>query len=501
MAVTIGSVSTRRRGMGMMRPTNLLYLFSDQHTRRALGCMGHGVVRTPNLDRLAERGTLLRNGYTNGPICVPARGSLATGRHVHDIGIWDNCKPYCGQFPSWGHRLIAQGHRAVSIGKLHYRSTDDANGFDPEILPMHILDGVGLLLTIVRDPLPQSKKFPLLVHESGGGESSYTDYDRRITEQAIRWLETEGTRDTGKPWTLFVSLVCPHPPWRAPEPFYSMYPHEDIDLPVAYGEGERPRHPGLEDFRHYFNVAGTFDEATLRRVIASYYGMITYLDDNIGKLLDTLERCGLADDTRVLYTSDHGESMGQKGMFSKCNMFDESTGVPMILAGPDVPRGVTVDTPAQLLDVFPTVLQATGARPVDEDLALPGTSLLEIANGARPDRDILSQHHSAGTRSAVYMLRRDNLKYVHYVDYPPSLYDLADDPLELRDRAADPAYADRLAQCRDRLRRLVDPEAVDRAAKDDQNERIERNGGIQAIIAKGTTGYTPAPGETPEFVA
>ena len=481
-------------------PTNLLYIFSDQHTRRAMSCMGHAVVKTPHMDALAERGTLFRNGYCNGPICVPSRASLATGRYVHDIAKWDNCKPYFGEEPSWGHRLADAGQRAISIGKLHFRREGDPCGFEHEYLPMHVLYGQGMLFTICRDPMPVSKKFAHLVHTSGEGESTYTDYDARITERAVQWLREDGAK-ADKPWALFVSLVCPHPPWNAPADFYARYPLEDIDLPVAYGLGERPMHPGLEDYRQFFGVRDEFDEATLRRVIASYYGMISYLDDNIGKLMTTLADCGLMDSTRVLYTSDHGESMGQKGMFSKCNMYEESVGIPMILAGPGVPEGRTVDAPTQLLDVFPTVLEATGVQPTDEDTALPGTSLLRMADGETPERVVLSEQHSAGAKSAVFMIRSNGHKYVRYLeDYPPQLFDLDADPLELDDLAGQPAHAATLAACEAKLEALLDPVATDQAAKADQAQRLEAGGGVDAIIAKGSPGYTPAPGETPEYM-
>ncbi len=481
-------------------PTNLLFVFSDQHARRALGCLGHPLVRTPHLDGLAEQGTLFRQAYTNGPICVPARASLATGRSVFDIGKWDNCKPYIGEEPSWGHRLHAQGHGCVSIGKLHFRHEADPTGFDRQHLPMHILQGVGMLFTICRDPLPVSRKFAHLVNTSGAGHSTYTRYDADITERAVRWIHEEGTAQD-RPWALFVSLVCPHPPWNAPEPWYSMYPLEDIDMPVAYGLDERPMHPGLEDYRQFFGVKDTFEEETLRRVIASYYGMISYLDDNVGRLVRALADAGLADSTRVLYSSDHGESMGQKGMFSKCNMYEDSVGVPLILTGPGVPAGNAVDAPTQLLDVFPTVLQCTGTEPTDEDRALPGTSLLDIAEGARPERTILAEQHSAGAKSAVFMLRRNGHKYVKYMeDYPPQLFDVEADPLELTDLAPDPAHAAALDACEQALRETLDPEAVDAAAKDDQAERLEAGGGAEAIVAAGSPGYTPAPGEQPQYM-
>lgn len=482
-------------------PKNVLFIFSDQHTRRAMSAMGHNVVKTPHMDGLAERGTLFENGYCNGPICVPSRASLATGRYVHDIEKWDNCKPYFGEEPAWGHRLADAGHQAVSIGKLHYRQEGDRAGFAQEHLPLHVLYGQGMLFTICRDPMPVSNKFAHLVHKSGEGESTYTQYDERITERAMRWLREEGT-NKDKPWALFVSLVCPHPPWNAPADFYAKYPLDDIDLPVAYSQDERPRHPGLEDYRQFFGVRDEFDEETLRRVIASYYGMISYLDDNLGKLLGVLDDVGLTSDTRVIYTSDHGESMGQKGMFSKCNMFEESVGIPMIMSGPGVPAGKRVATPTQLLDMFPTILQGTGVQPTDEDTGLPGTSLLQIADGDVPDRVIFAEQHSAGAKSAVFMLRDNQHKFVRYMEegYSPQLYDLNADPLELNDLAPDPACAPKLAACSAKLDALIDPVAVDRAAKADQAQRLEAGGGAEAIVAKGSPGYTPAPGEEPVYM-
>ena len=143
-----------------------------------------------------------------------------------------------------------------------------------------------------------------------------------------------------------------------------------VSLPVAYSESERSMHPGLEDFRRFFGVQGKFDNETLKKVTAAYYGMISYLDENIGKLMATLDKTGLSQNTRVIYSSDHGESMGQKGMFSKCIMYEESVGIPMILSGPDLPKGQEIDTPTQLMDIFPTILEATGVTQKDEDILM-----------------------------------------------------------------------------------------------------------------------------------
>jgi choline-sulfatase len=483
-----------------MKPSNMLFIFSDQHTRNATGCYGHPQVKTPHLDKLAAGGTRFSNAYTNGPICVPARASMATGRHVHDIGIWDNCRPYHGETPSWGHRLIEQGHNVTSIGKLHYRDTHDPNGFSEEIVPLHVIGGVGMLFTIIRDPLPVSRKFKMLVDGAGRGTSTYTDYDQDITEKTIEWLHTEASKHTDKPWTLFVSLVCPHPPWLAPDKFFDLYPPETVTWPTDYNREDWHDHPAYDDFRQFFGVKEPFDEATTRKVVSAYFGMISYLDDNIGKLLAALDENGLTDNTRILYASDHGENMGAKGLFSKCNMTEESVGVPMILSGPDVPQGKVIDTPVQLLDVFPTILEAANVDPTSAESDLKGHSLFDLANGSTPDRIIISEQHSAGAKSASFMVRKEQYKLVYHVEYPNQLFDLENDPEERVDLSSDPAFASIAANLKAELRKIMDPEEIDRQAKADQAARIEDGGGQDAIVAKGSPGYTPAPGEKPVYV-
>ncbi|HET6492142.1 MAG TPA: sulfatase-like hydrolase/transferase, partial [Burkholderiales bacterium] len=170
-----------------MRPANLLFIMSDEHNKRVLGSYGHPLVRTPHLDRLAARGTRFTNAYTNCPICVPARAAFATGQYVHQIRYWDNAIAYDGCAPSWGHRLMAQGHRVTSIGKLHYVDSDAArNGFDEEVLPLHIVNGVGDLLGLIRDELPRRPGSAKLGPEAGPGESEYTHYDRSIAQETVR---------------------------------------------------------------------------------------------------------------------------------------------------------------------------------------------------------------------------------------------------------------------------------------------------------------------------
>lgn len=483
-----------------MKPANSLVILSDEHNKRVTGCYGHPQIRTPNLDRLAAQGTRFTSAYTNCPICVPARASFATGQYVHKIRCWDNAIAYDGKIPSWGHRLMQDGHRVTSIGKLHYLDSDARrNGFDEEILPLHIVNGVGDLLGLIRDELPVRPGSKRLGPEAGPGESEYTRYDREIAAATRQWLEYEAPKYRNKPWVLYVGFVSPHFPLIAPAEFYGLYPEKDVPLPLMYDHAERPRHPFTDAMRKCLCFDDEFDAPMVRRAIAAYFGLVSFLDDNIGRILATLEATGLAPDTRVIYSSDHGDNLGTRGMWGKSTMYEESAGVPLIMAGPDVPKGNVCDVPVMLVDAFQTLIEGAGEKMQARDAHLPGRSLIDIALGYVPRRTILSEYHAAGALCGSYMIRHGKYKYIHYVGLPPMLFDLDADPFERNDLGRAPEYAAVIKECEAALRKVVDPEAVDRLAKADQAAKIAEVGGKQAILKRGTFRYSPPPGAKPTY--
>jgi len=188
--------------------SNVLVIISDEHRKDAMGCVGHPIVKTPNLDALARRGTLFKNAYTPSPMCVPTRASIATGEYVHKIGYWDSASPYDGKVKSWMHHLRDNKIETVSIGKLHFRSNEDDNGFSEEILPMHVVGGVGWPVGLLRSNPPLYEAASELAADVGVGNSSYTDYDLEITEVTKKWLHKKV--ESTSPWAAFVSLVSPH---------------------------------------------------------------------------------------------------------------------------------------------------------------------------------------------------------------------------------------------------------------------------------------------------
>ena len=483
-----------------MKPANTIVILSDEHNKRVTGCYGHPMIKTPNLDKLAARGTRFTSAYTNCPICVPARASFATGQYVHAVRCWDNAIAYEGKPASWGHRLMEQGHHVTSIGKLHYQDADaKRNGFDEEILPLHIVDGVGDLLGLIRDELPVRPGSKRLGPEAGPGESEYTKYDRDIAAHTVKWLQQDAPKFGDKPWMLYVGFVSPHFPLIAPQQFYDMYPENAVPWPLMYEKDERPRHPFTDAMRKCLCFDDEFDNAMVRRAISAYFGLTTFMDDNVGKILAALEASGQLQNTRVIYSSDHGDNLGTRGMWGKSTMYEESAGIPLIMAGPDIPQGKVCDTPVTLVDAFQTIVDSVGARRDARDAALPGTSLIDIAQGQAPARTILSEYHAAGAVCGSYMIRHGQYKFIYYIGLPPMLFDLAADPNEKKDLGQDPAYATVRSECEVALRKVVDPEKADREAKADQAAKIASIGGKEAILKRGTFRYSPPPGVKPSY--
>ena len=482
-----------------MKPTNLLFIMSDEHNPKMLGCAGHPLVRTPNLDRLADGGTRFTAAYTNCPICVPARASFATGRYVHEIGYWDNAMGYDGRVPGWGHRLQDAGHRVESIGKLHYRNETDPTGFDAQTLPMHVVEGMGQIWGSVRDPLPPPNPERKMLKAIGPGESNYNRYDRDIADAACDWLKDAAARADDTPWVLYVGFVAPHFPLVVPEEFFDLYPLDEMPPAKLHPKDGHARHPWIEAMDEFQRVEKDFTDETRAMATAAYFGLCTFIDAQIGRVLDALAESGLADTTRVVYTSDHGDNVGARGLWGKSNFYEESVGIPMILSGPDVPAGETRATPVTLVDGYQTILDAIGLELTEEDAALPGRSLFELAAASDdPDRVAFSEYHAVASPTGGFMVRKGRYKLNYYAGMRPELYDLAADPEETRDLADDPAHARVLAEYQAVLRAITDPEETDRRAKADQAALVERHGGREAAMGLGPLGATPVPGQGSE---
>lgn len=499
-----------------MRRSNILIIMADEHNRAMMGCAGHKLVKTPNLDALAARGTRFTQAYTNCPICVPSRAAFQTGNYTHRVRYWDNAIAYDGAIDGWGHRLQTGGYRVESIGKLHYRREEDPLGYDIKHIPMYIKEGVGSLTAAVRDPLPDldpaAKDKPGFAAKACAGESSYTQYDRKVADLSCDWLaerglaergaEKTGAADDGRPWALFASFLSPHYPLTVPDEYFALYDPAHMPDPKLDPEAGYECHPWVAVLSERQPHANCLTPEKSRAAYAAYLGLCSFIDDQIGRVLTALETAGLADDTRIIYASDHGENAGARGLWGKSVMYEESTGIPLIMAGPDIAAGKICNTPVSLVDIYPTVTEAAGLDDGDgQKTDRPGRSLFRIAAAPDdPDRLAFSEYHASASPSGGFMVRKGRYKFNYYVGYPPELFDLETDPEEEHDLAGDPAMAAVCAEYEAMLRAIVDPEAADRQAKDDQNAVVARHGGRDKVLADklGAQSYTPVPGAIAE---
>ncbi|HTW98610.1 MAG TPA: sulfatase-like hydrolase/transferase, partial [Acidimicrobiales bacterium] len=266
-------------------------------------------------------------------------------------------------------------------------------------------------------------------------------------------------------------------------------------LPVQYSLAERPRHRVLEELRRVFAIQGEVGEGLLRRIVTTYYAMGKFLDVQVGRVLAELKRSGLDDRTLVIYTSDHGEMLGDHGLWTKCCFYDGSVAIPLIVAGPGVPVG-RASRLSSLVDVFPTVLEWFGIdRVADDGISAPGLSLLSAEDAAGARKFVFAEYHATGFENAGYMIRSDRYKYVEYVDGPPQLFDLVADPRELHDLATSEQHHGVLDAHAATLRSVCDPGATNAAAHADQRAEIERLGGEAKIRSAPMYTYTPVPSE------
>lgn len=458
----------------------VLFLMCDELSWWGLGHT-NPAVKTPNLDRLAARSRVFSEAYTPSPICVPTRAAIATGKYVHQIGNWSSAEPYEGTTPSYGHQLQAAGIPVRSIGKLHYRSQKADTGFDEQIVPIHVLNGVGWMQGLLRKPLYEYDETADLAKDIGPGNSAYLDQDRSVTAAAVDWLGSKAAQD--KNWCTFVSWLAPHFPLIAPQSFYDLYDADEFDgLPEP-----PPDHPILDEIRHFFNHEDFFTPESRKIARASYYALCSFLDAEVGKVLDALEAAGLTDETMVIFTSDHGEMLGEKGFWTKSTMYDSAAKVPLLLSGPGVRPG-QVTEPVSLIDIAPTIAECFGLSP-------RGYSGKSLKGDIAPGRTVLSEYHDGGCSVGFTMVRWNDRqhfwKYVHYAEgQPAQLFDLTTDPLEETNLA--PKRADICAEALKRLSRWMDPEVVNEKAHADQAAKIKALGGRDKVLAYPQFNYTPA---------
>jgi len=445
---------------------NILIIMSDEHAPMFSGAYGHPLVQTPNMDRLARQGTTFDAAYCNAPLCVPSRLSFMTGRFVSRCEGWDNATPLPSDAMTWPTLLRSVGYDAVLAGKMHLIGPDRLHGFreqlafDPHGGGGHENAATARRLGLSlkgrhavhpwREGMPTAKEPWPSVSEARGGGGPMIEADDAIEAAALEYLRDPARK--GGPFALCVGFVAPHFPFVVPEPYFSMYYPDKTDMPDLPRGHLENLPPAAQLLRQAFGFHGYGDDQVLR-ARAAYYGLITYLDDKIGRLLDALHEQGLAENTVVIHTSDHGESLGEHGLWRKMNFYEQAARVPLQISWPGVlPGGRRVPDVVSLVDVTTTIVDL-GEVPDDHSAlwAMDGDSLLPLiqGDGAAWKDEAFVEHLAHGTDRARAMIRQGSWKLSYSHGDPPDLelYDLDTDPGEFTNLAGNPAHQ----QVQDRL--------------------------------------------------
>ena len=452
---------------------NILIIMSDEHAPMYSGTYGHALVQTPHMDRLAAAGVTFDNAYCNSPLCLPSRMSFMTGRYVNQIGTWDNASPLASDAVTWAHLLRAVGYDVVLSGKQHFCGPDQLHGFGAQLArdlhaELWTRDGVPHGAPDWEEGTPPAARPWGSLEQAGPGTTLEIEVDDLVEERALAYLRDAARKDG--PWALNVSFIAPHFPLVAPEKYFDLYPLEEIDLPEIPPGHLENQHPVHQRMRSMFGLVD-FSEELVRRGRAGYYGLITYLDDKIGRLIDALHKTGQYENTVVIYVSDHGDMNGEHGMWRKSSFYEASARVPLQIAWPgQLPAGRRIGGVVSLVDLIATLVEIAGAPQI---APLDGDSLMDLMRGIDGDwkDEAFSEYLAHGVARPTAMLRRGRYKLNYSLGDAPQLYDLRQDPNEFCDLAGDPVHRKVLEDLQERLLSDWDPVALERRVRQSQKER------------------------------
>ena len=439
----------------MSRP-NILFMIADDHRHSAMGALGIEAVSTPTFDALMAAGTTFTQahimGSTSGAVCMPSRGMLMTGRH-----LFATPDPLPVDAPLLPELLGRAGYDSFGTGKWHNRRPSYARAFNDS--GRVFFGGMDNQYAMPVNDFDPKGEYPLDETYIADGYSTTV-----FCDDMIRFLNSRSPDDA--PFFAYIAFTSPHDPRTPPPPFDTMYDPNEIELPANF----MPEHPfelGVREIRDEVLADYPRGESEIRRHIADYYGMISHMDADIGRVLDTLEARGLAENSIVIYTSDHGLGVGQHGLMGKQNLYDHSMRIPLIMRGPGIAAGERRQALLYLLDLYPTLLERCGVEIPDGQ---HGVSLNALLDGeTRECRDaIFSAYQSVfgdpGEKPHQRSVKRDGFKLIESTcegKVTWQLFDLAADPWELTNLAGDADNAKRVEQLRQRLReeqaRFEDP--------------------------------------------
>ena len=430
-----------------MKSPNILLIMADQLAPQFTGAYGHEVAKTPAIDSLAEQGCRFDAAYTPSPICAPARFSMMAGQLPIRIRAYDNAAEFSSSVPTFAHYLRLMGYHTCLAGKMHFVGPDQLHGFNERLTT----DVYPADYAWTPNWQQHDERIDKWYHnmdsvlEAGVAGNTYQfDFDDEVGFHAIRKVFDYARTPDQLPFLLTVSFIHPHDPYVTRRRWWDLYESENIDMPETAPEDCTADPHSLRLMADFQINEASIGEEHIRNARRAYYANTSYVDHWVGKLLKALEETSLDKNTVVVFTADHGDMLGERGLWYKTNFFEHSVRVPLIFAGPGIENAAVADH-CSLMDLLPTFLDLAsreGETVPEVRVPLDGASLLPLLEGSNGgnDRVVYSEYCAESTSHPMFMIRSGDYKYIHCDSDPPQLFDLNADPLELNNLAVDSEY-------------------------------------------------------------
>jgi choline-sulfatase len=432
-------------------------------------------LHTPHLRRLAERSVRFGNAYTPSPLCAPGRAAFMSGQLPSRTGVYDNAAEFVSSVPTWAHHLRRAGYRTCLSGKMHFVGPDQLHGFEERLTTDVYPADFGWTPDYRRPGERIDWWYHNLGSVTGAGVAEITnqmEYDDEVAFRAEQKLFDLARGHDQRPWCVCASFTHPHDPYVARRKFWDLYNDSDHLEPrngaIAF-EKQDPHSHRLFAANDYTKF--DIQPEDVRRARQGYFANISYIDDKIGGILDVLERSRMADNTIIVFVSDHGDMLGERGLWFKMSPFEGSARVPLMISAPSL-TARRVDTPVSSLDINATLAELVGIDLGDIAPWTDGTSLVPLAEGGTREAPVHMEYAAEGTYAPLVSIREGAWKYNHCEIDPPQLFNLDDDPDEMHNLALDPSYDAILAEFNRKVMARWDMARFDAEVRESQARRL-----------------------------
>lgn len=458
--------------MKRQRP-NILFIMADQMAAPLLPFYdAQSPIRLPNLSRLASEGVVFDSAYCNSPLCAPSRFTLVSGQLPTKIGAWDNAADFAADIPTYAHYLRRLGYRTALSGKMHFCGPDQLHGYEERLTSDIYPADYGWAVNWDEPEVRPSwyHNMSSVLQAGPCVRTNQLDFDEEVVFKARQYLYDHVREHPEQPFCLTVSMTHPHDPYTIPREYWDLYRDEDIPLPsVKIAQGEQDPHS--QRLLKVIDLWGReMPEEKVRAARRAYFGACSYVDAQIGALLRTLEDCGLSEDTLILFSGDHGDMLGERGLWYKMHWFEMAARVPLLVHAPKRFAAHRVSQSVSTVDLLPTLVELAGGQ-VEPGVDLDGRSLLPHLQGTGGHDEVIGEYTAEGTVSPLMMIRRGDFKFIYSEQDPCLLFNVASDPRELENLMDSPAHANLVRDLLGEARARWDVPAITRQVLASQRRR------------------------------